>query len=57
MFYKDYSPIIRKDDLCILQECLVVAFLLVFIDLHVKTKTSLNSFALTFIYLFPILMI
>ena len=65
MYYKDYLPIIRRDYLSTLQECLVaeiklgvkVAFLLVFIDLQFKTNTSLNSFAETLTYVFPILMI
>ena len=53
MYYKDYLSIISKDNLCTFKEPLIdertikrggVNFSLVFKDLHVKTKTSLNSF-------------
>ena len=62
--YKDYLPIARRDDLCTLQEYLVVevksggkiCFLFVFIGIQVKTKTSLNSFLVTLTQAFPILM-
>ena len=64
MYYKDYLRIIRRDDLCTFQECVVaeiklesrgvkVAFLHVFKDLKVKTKTTLNFFVVTLTYLFP----
>ena len=59
MYYKDYLSIIRKDNLCTFKEPLMVErtikgggvnFLLVFKDLQVKTKTSLNSFMVRTLY-------
>ena len=47
MHYKDYLPIIRRDDLCTLQECLLVeikswnCFFICLFRSQVKTRTAL----------------
>ena len=46
MHYKDYLPIIRRDDLCTLQECLLVeikwnCFFVCLFRSQVKTRSAL----------------
>ena len=51
MFYKDYLPVIGRDDLCALSECIVTKikleknpyFLLAIIDLQVKFQMNLRT--------------
>ena len=57
MFYKDYLPVIRRDDLCALTECIVVEsirgqnlyFLLVIIDFQIKLLMNLRATVKVFI--------
>ena len=52
MYYKEHLPIIERDDLCTLKECLVTViivdkkkiFFRVYIDYQVRLKMSLRSF-------------
>ena len=44
MFYKDYLPITRRNDLCVLSECIAnLFFLLAATDLRAKLKIKLRS--------------
>ena len=61
-FYKDYLPIIGRDDLCALSECIVTKikleknpyFLLAIIDLQVKFQMNLRTIVNIFTFsLFP----
>ena len=52
MYYKEHLPIIERDDLCTLKECLVTVIIVdkkkknfrVYIDYQVRLKMSLRSF-------------
>ena len=55
MYYQEHLPIIKRDDFCILKECLVTeitagkksSFFRVCIDHQVRLKMNLRNFVMT----------